>query len=105
VRDEGRASIVRDYQLMPRTRYKKLGNPLTLTLDLKNVPLEMYEARNALDVARSRTADKYALAARLVRRLRHAGAAESDETITAASRTTAIPSMSSSADRAEKKHA
>jgi hypothetical protein len=26
----------------------EMGNPLALTLDLKNVPLEVYEARNAL---------------------------------------------------------
>jgi hypothetical protein len=30
-----------------RSQYSKLGNPLALTLDLKNVPLDMYEARNA----------------------------------------------------------
>jgi outer membrane protein OmpA-like peptidoglycan-associated protein len=29
-------------------------------LDLKNVPLEMYEARNAVDIAKSRKADQYA---------------------------------------------
>ena len=37
-----------------------MGNPLALTLDLKNVPLEMYEARNAVEIAKSRAADKYA---------------------------------------------
>jgi outer membrane protein OmpA-like peptidoglycan-associated protein len=36
-----------------------MGNPLALTLD-PNVPLEMYEARNAVDIAKSRGADKYA---------------------------------------------
>jgi outer membrane protein OmpA-like peptidoglycan-associated protein len=33
---------------------------LALTLDLKNVPLEVYEARNAVEIAKSRAADKYA---------------------------------------------
>jgi outer membrane protein OmpA-like peptidoglycan-associated protein len=37
-----------------------LGNPLALTPDLKNVPLDMYEARNAVDIAKSRGAEKYA---------------------------------------------
>jgi len=37
-----------------------LGNPLALTPDLKNVPLDMYEARNAVDIAKSREAEKYA---------------------------------------------
>jgi outer membrane protein OmpA-like peptidoglycan-associated protein len=45
---------------MRRAQYEKLGNPLALSLDVKNVPLEMYEARNAVDIARSRAADKYA---------------------------------------------
>jgi outer membrane protein OmpA-like peptidoglycan-associated protein len=57
---KGKQVIVGDYQLMRRAQYEKLGNPLALTLDLKNVPLEMYEARNAVDIARFRGADKYA---------------------------------------------
>jgi outer membrane protein OmpA-like peptidoglycan-associated protein len=48
------------YKLMKRSQYEKLGNPLALTLDLKNVPLDMYEARNAVDIAKSRGAEKYA---------------------------------------------
>lgn len=48
------------YKLMKRSEYEKLGNPLALTLDLKNVPLDMYEARNAVDIARSKGAEKYA---------------------------------------------
>lgn len=48
------------YKLMKRTEYTKLGNPLALTPDLKNVPLEMYEARNAVDIAKSQGAEKYA---------------------------------------------
>lgn len=57
---KGKIFPVNEYKLMKRTQYEKLGNPLALTLDLKNVPLDMYEARNALDIAKSRGADKYA---------------------------------------------
>ena len=49
-----------DYKLMRRSQYAKMGNPLALTLDLKNTPLEVYEARNAVEIAKSRQADKYA---------------------------------------------
>jgi len=48
------------YKLMKRSQYAKLGNPLALTLDLKNVPLDLYEARNAVDIAKSQGAEKYA---------------------------------------------
>jgi outer membrane protein OmpA-like peptidoglycan-associated protein len=48
------------YKLMKRSQYAKLGNPLALTLDLKSVPLDMYEARNAVDIAKSQGAEKYA---------------------------------------------
>jgi outer membrane protein OmpA-like peptidoglycan-associated protein len=57
---KGKIFIVNDYKLMKRGQYQKLGNPLALTLDLKNVPLEVYEARNAVEIAKSRQADKYA---------------------------------------------
>jgi outer membrane protein OmpA-like peptidoglycan-associated protein len=49
-----------DYKLMKRSQYAKLGNPLALTPDLKNVPLDMYEARNAVDIAKSQKAEQYA---------------------------------------------
>ena len=51
---------VQEYRLMQVAQYKKLGNPLALTMDMKTVPLEMYEARNAIDIAKSREAEKYA---------------------------------------------
>jgi outer membrane protein OmpA-like peptidoglycan-associated protein len=57
---KGKVFQVNDYPLMKRNQYQKLGNPLALTLDLKNVPLAMYEARNAVDIAKSRGAEKYA---------------------------------------------
>jgi outer membrane protein OmpA-like peptidoglycan-associated protein len=57
---KGKLFPVTDFKLMKRSHYEKMGNPLALTPDLKNVPLEMYEARNAVEIARSRAADKYA---------------------------------------------
>jgi outer membrane protein OmpA-like peptidoglycan-associated protein len=57
---KGKIFVVNDYKLMRRSAYEKLGNPLALTLDLKNVPLDMYQARNAVEIARARGADKYA---------------------------------------------
>ena len=48
------------YKLMKRSEYSKPGNPLALTPDLKNVPLDMYQARNAVEIAKDKNADKYA---------------------------------------------
>jgi outer membrane protein OmpA-like peptidoglycan-associated protein len=48
------------YKLMRRSEYSKQGNPLALKPDLKKVPLEMYEARNAVEIAKSRGAEQYA---------------------------------------------
>jgi outer membrane protein OmpA-like peptidoglycan-associated protein len=56
---KGKIFPVSEYKLLKRAQYEKMGNPLALTLD-PNVPLEMYEARNALEIAKSRGADKYA---------------------------------------------
>jgi len=57
---KGRIYPVSNYPLMRRSQYQKMGNPLALSPDLKNVPLEMYEARNSVEIAKSRGADKYA---------------------------------------------
>jgi len=57
---KGKVFPVQEYRLMRRTQYQKLGNPLALVPDLKTVPLEMYEARNAVDIAKSHGAEKYA---------------------------------------------
>jgi outer membrane protein OmpA-like peptidoglycan-associated protein len=57
---KGRAVVVSNYPLMRRNQYQKLGNPLALSMDLRNVPLAMYEARNAVDIARARGAEMYA---------------------------------------------
>ena len=48
------------YKLMRRGEYAKQGNPLALTPDLKKVPLDIYEARNAVEIAKSRGAEQYA---------------------------------------------
>jgi len=57
---KGKLFPVTAYKLMKRGQYAKLGNPLALTPDLSRVPLEMYEARNAVDIAKAREAAKYA---------------------------------------------
>jgi outer membrane protein OmpA-like peptidoglycan-associated protein len=57
---KGKIFPVNDYKLMRRAQYQKMGNPLALSLDLKNVPLEVYQARNAVEIAKSRGADQFA---------------------------------------------
>jgi outer membrane protein OmpA-like peptidoglycan-associated protein len=57
---KGKVFAIDQYRLMKRGQYAKLGNPLALSVDTKNVPLHMYEARNAVDIAKSHGADKYA---------------------------------------------
>jgi outer membrane protein OmpA-like peptidoglycan-associated protein len=47
------------YELLQRGQYQRLANPLALKLD-KKLPLEIYEARNAVQIARSIGADRYA---------------------------------------------
>jgi outer membrane protein OmpA-like peptidoglycan-associated protein len=57
---KGKLFPITAYKLMKRGQYAKLGNPLALTPDLSRVPLEMYEARNAVDIAKARGAAQYA---------------------------------------------
>lgn len=57
---KGKIFEVSGYKLMKRGRYQKMGNPLALSPDLKRVPLEMYEARNAVDIARNNKAEQHA---------------------------------------------
>ena len=47
------------YELLERGQYAKLSNPLALKLD-KKLPLELYEARNAVQIARSFGAAQFA---------------------------------------------
>jgi hypothetical protein len=56
----GKINPENSYKLIKRSQYSKLGNPVALTLDLKNVPLDMYDARNAVGIAKSQGAEKYA---------------------------------------------
>jgi outer membrane protein OmpA-like peptidoglycan-associated protein len=56
---KGKIFPIKEYKLLKRAQYEKMGNPLALTLDPK-VPLELYEARNAVEIAKSHGADKYA---------------------------------------------
>jgi len=55
---KGQIFPVNDFKLMKRAQYEKLGNPLALTPDLSRVPLQVYEARNAVDIAKSQGAPK-----------------------------------------------
>ena len=47
------------YELLQRGQYQRLANPLALKLDRK-LPLELYEARNAVQIARAVGADRFA---------------------------------------------
>jgi len=47
------------YELLQRGQYQRLANPLALQFDRKQ-PLELYEARNALQIARAVGADRFA---------------------------------------------
>jgi outer membrane protein OmpA-like peptidoglycan-associated protein len=47
------------YELLKRGQYERLSNPLALRMDRK-LPLELYQARNAVQIARSIGADRYA---------------------------------------------
>ncbi len=54
-----RIYAVNNYPLMKRTQYQTADDPLALSLDVKNVILEIYEARNAVDIAKSHGAEQY----------------------------------------------
>ncbi len=47
------------YELLQRGQYQRLANPLALKIDHK-LPLELYEARNAVQIARAVGADRFA---------------------------------------------
>jgi outer membrane protein OmpA-like peptidoglycan-associated protein len=47
------------YELLQRGQYQRLANPLALKMDQK-LPLELYEARNAVQIARAIGADRFA---------------------------------------------
>ena len=47
------------YELLQRGQYQRLANPLALQIDKKQ-PIELYEARNAVQIARAMGADQFA---------------------------------------------
>ena len=47
------------YELLQRGQYQRMANPLALKLDRK-LPLELYQARNAVQIARAVGADRFA---------------------------------------------
>jgi outer membrane protein OmpA-like peptidoglycan-associated protein len=47
------------YELLQRGQYERLANPLALRMDSK-MPLELYEARNAVQIARATGAGRFA---------------------------------------------
>ena len=58
---KGRISYIdAKYELLKRGAYKPLADPLALYLDLKNTPLDVYQARNALTIATAIGAELYA---------------------------------------------
>jgi outer membrane protein OmpA-like peptidoglycan-associated protein len=57
---KGKFFPVNEYKLLKRSEYARPGNPLALTPDLQHAPLEIYEARTAMDIAKSHGAAKYA---------------------------------------------
>ena len=52
-------SIDAKYELLQRGQYEHLANVLDLRVNRK-MPLELYEARNAIQIARTSGADRYA---------------------------------------------
>jgi outer membrane protein OmpA-like peptidoglycan-associated protein len=52
-------AIEAKYELLQRAQYQRLANPLALRMD-QRLPLELYEARNAVQIARAVGADRFA---------------------------------------------
>ena len=82
---KGQIFPVNDFKLMKRAQYEKLGNPLAMTPDIEHVPLQVYEARNAVDIAKSRGAEKdapeiYTKAASSLQMMENALTSKSDRT-------------------------
>jgi len=57
---KGKQFVIDKCPLLTRARYQKLANPLALAVDLKSQPLDLYEARNAVGIAKMNGADKFA---------------------------------------------
>jgi outer membrane protein OmpA-like peptidoglycan-associated protein len=58
---EGRIFFIdAKYELLKRGAYEPLANPLSLEVDLDETPLDVYQARNALEIAMASGAEQYA---------------------------------------------
>lgn len=57
---KARIQAIDNYQLIRCNQYERPDGPKTGSMDLKHVPIELYEARNAVDLASSRHAGQYA---------------------------------------------
>lgn len=58
---KGKVEVVdTKFELLQRGQYKRFSNPLGLEFDRK-LPLELYEARNAVQIARASGADRFAI--------------------------------------------
>jgi outer membrane protein OmpA-like peptidoglycan-associated protein len=58
---KGRVHMIdAQFELLRRGQYEKLANPLGMSLNLKETPLEVYQARNAVQVAKSVGAAEWA---------------------------------------------
>lgn len=56
----GKEPVRTKFELLERGQYSKLANPLGMTVDTKRVPLDLYQARNAVQVARALNAEALA---------------------------------------------
>lgn len=56
----GKEPVRTKFELLERGQYAKLSNPLGMTVDIKRVPLDLYQARNAVQVARALNAESLA---------------------------------------------
>ena len=55
---KGEIFPINDFELRKRAQYEHLANALAVAPDLEHVPLQVYEARNAVEIARLQGADK-----------------------------------------------
>ncbi|MBI1353332.1 MAG: OmpA family protein [Acidobacteria bacterium] len=56
----GKEPLRTKFELLERGQYEKLSNPLGMTVDTRRVPLDLYQARNAVQVARALNAETLA---------------------------------------------
>ena len=56
----GKEPVRTKFELLERGQYEKLANPLGMTVDTRRIPLDLYQARNAVQVARALNAEALA---------------------------------------------